>query len=187
MAKYWRGQRITYGTGRFRRMWVGVAIGALVVIGALVGWAAFGTLQAPTEEGITQNIEQLRTEQSLANTIFEVIPGQVEKQPQHATPIWPDGGTRYWIVVRVRSLDTVRTLQAPYWNVTATGFDAAGEELRTTVSIPSGGWTILPGEYSDRYVNVTGERGLTSFALSVSYDEPGRTGSSASFVYPFRR
>jgi hypothetical protein len=187
MAKYWRGQRITYGTGRFKRMWVGVAIGALVVIGALVGWAAFGTLQEPREEGTAVSVASLRDEQRLANNLFELIPGEVAVQPYRSTSSGPEVGTRYWIRLRARNLDTNRSLQEPYWALSVTGWDARNQPVNTRISIPSGAWTLSPEGYADRSVQVVGDLGIKSFAVTVVYDEPGRTPATASFVYPYGR
>lgn len=169
-----------------------IAVGVLVLVavaGVIVHNASAGiTPQVTPVPPANAGLASARSNQQLANTLFELVPGQV--LPQSDSHIPP--GKRFDVRVTVRNLDATRSLGNAFWEVTGQGFDARGREITpTTIELPpwggfagDSGGALKPGASKTGTVIVVAE-GLASFEITFTYDEPGRTPASASFVYPY--
>lgn len=168
---------------------VGIIVAGMAVAG-IWALANYGTLAAPGTSQVIEEpaltLDELRTRQVLASSVFEVVPGEVLEQGRTRVP----PGDRYDMRVRVRNLDEARTLQNAFWNVSAVGFDAGGKEVPVTVQLPEWGSFGREGSGVSPEGQLTGTiiligEGLKSFAVTWEYSEPGRTAASASFVWPY--
>lgn len=168
------------------------ALAAQVTLLATAGCGiATGSQVQSDSEFEPLNVGSLREAQRLSNDLFELTPGEVIQQaPVSATSAFP-AGERWDVKLRVRNLHETLSLHHPFWAVSAIGFDADGREVPAFAYLPSwGGFgragALGPSKELTGTMVVIGDK-LAGWVVYWRYEEPGRTGVEASFVYPYGR